>query len=906
MSRPFAFLKLGTGVAGFTILVFVLLVAILGPAFAPHPPDLTITTPGATPSASLPLGADLLGRDVLSRLLNGGRTVIGYSLLATVVAYLIGLPIGLSAGYSRSIADPLMMRSVDVIRAFPPLLLFLLIVTAAGSSPIVLALGVAITQTPAVARLAHSISRTVSVQGYVEAAVARGETAAAVVRREILPNIMPTLIADVGLRLSLSILLIAAVNFLGLGLQPPTPDWALMISENLQTISLNVWAVVAPAAMLALLAMGANLTGDAVGRTLGRSAQPLTRARRGWLRQRRLPGKASRRGDTAATAPVAAGEQFLTARDLRIELETGEPVVEDATLLLASGQVLGIVGESGSGKTTAALALLGYARPGMRIARGSVSVAGRQLPLSDERALRRLRGRLVSYVPQDPADSLNPALRIGSSLRDVMKASGRATVSQGDISAALEQVHLPGTPDFVHRFPHQLSGGQQQRVCIAMAMMTEPTLVVLDEPTTGLDVVTQAQILAEIRRIHEAGAVSMVYVSHDLAAVAQIATRIAVMYAGRVIEEGPAAQLISSPRHPYTRGLVGSVPSHVEPRRLHAMPGVAVGVRNRATGCAFATRCPQRTPRCEAEEPALEALGDSRRLVACFEHEHAPPVQVGDPVPRRHADPSDPVLTVEALRASHKSRDGEVVAADGVSFTVARGECVALVGESGSGKTTIARSIVGLHAPDSGRMVLAGVELAPRAAQRDLASRRRCQIVFQNPYDSLNPRRTVQAEIARCARILRRLDASAAIKEAHRLLELVRLPLDLADHYPRELSGGERQRVAIARALAADPALLICDEITSALDVSVQAAVIELLSNLREQLNMSMLFITHDLGVVGALADRVLVLDAGQICEEGAVLDVLARPESDRTRQLIESAPVLEVATAPQSLSDVP
>ena len=203
-------------------------------------------------------------------------------------------------------------------------------------------------------------------------------------------------------------------------------------------------------------------------------------------------------------------------------------------------------------------------------------------------------------------------------------------------------------------------------------------------------------------------------------------------------------------------------------------------------------------------------------------------------------------------------------------------------------------------------MVLAGVELAPRAAQRDLASRRRCQIVFQNPYDSLNPRRTVQAEIARCARILRRLDASAAIKEAHRLLELVRLPLDLADHYPRELSGGERQRVAIARALAADPALLICDEITSALDVSVQAAVIELLSNLREQLNMSMLFITHDLGVVGALADRVLVLDAGQICEEGAVLDVLARPESDRTRQLIESAPVLEVATAPQSLSDVP
>ena len=906
MRRP-GFLRLGTGMVGFAMLVAIVAIAVFGPLVAPHAPQESLTTPGATPGDGLALGADQLGRDVLSRLLHGGRTALGYALLATILAYVVALPIGLAAGYLRSFVEPLLMRGVDVIRAFPPLLLFLIVVTAAGTNPLVLILGVAATQVPAVARLAYTVTLETSLKGYVEAAEARGERAAAIVRREVLPNIMPALIADVGLRLSLSILLIAAMNFLGLGLQPPASDWALMISENRQIIALNAFAVFAPAALLALLAVSVNLVGDAVARTLGRStlAAPARRSRVPLWRRAARPDTLRPVAQLDDSQALADDNQLLLARNLRVELESGEPVVEDATLTLKPGEVLGLVGESGSGKTTAALALLGYARPGMRIAGGMVTIDGQRLPFGDERALRRLRGSVVSYVPQDPADSLNPALRIGAALRDIVRSNGSKAPGNDDIGGVLSRVRLPDTDDFARRYPHQLSGGQQQRVCIAAALVAEPPLVVLDEPTTGLDVVTQSHILAEIKRVHRERGVSMVYVSHDLAAVAQVADRIAVMYAGRVVEEAPAAELLRRPQHPYTRGLIASVPSHVTPRRLQAMPGVAVGVRERPTGCAFAPRCPQRREHCDSAQPALDQIARDR-MVACFEHHRTPPVVVGETIVPRQVAGAAPLLVVDGLRAVHRGRGETVIAADDVSFVVNPSECVALVGESGSGKTTIARCVAGLHIPEAGTIELGGERLAARAADRALASRRRCQIVFQNPFDSLNPRRTVGEEVARPARMLRRLTARDADAEVDRLLELVRLPARLRDSHPRELSGGERQRVAIARALAADPNLLICDEITSALDVSVQAAVIDLLSDLRAQLDMSLLFITHDLGVVASLADRVLVLDQGRICEQGAVLDVLANPGSERARELIDSAPVLDVwAVGPSPTSNV-
>jgi peptide/nickel transport system ATP-binding protein len=588
-------------------------------------------------------------------------------------------------------------------------------------------------------------------------------------------------------------------------------------------------------------------------------------------------------------------EPILAIRDLRLELTTGEPIVEDVTLEVAPGEIVGLVGESGSGKTTTALALLGYARPGVRIGQGEILVAGETVSGRDERGARRLRGRLVSYVPQDPGNALNPALRIRSAIQHMLDEHAAAR-EVGSVESALANVHLPSTPAFVRRYPHQLSGGQQQRVTIAMALVCEPPLVVLDEPTTGLDVVTQARILEEIERLRRERGLAMVYVSHDLAVVAQIADRIAVLYAGRVVEQGPSATILTDPKHPYTRGLVASIPDHVSPRRLRGMPGVAVGVGERPRGCAFAPRCPQKVSRCEEEMPLLEEIGGGR-LVRCFEWRRTPALELVEPIEVRvGSDVTTPLLEVETLRAVHGRGLDEVVAADEVSFALVRGECVALVGESGSGKTTIARCVAGLHAPAAGKILLDGEPLAAKAKDRPKAARRRMQIVFQNPYDSLNPRHRVGDAIARPARVLRDLSAEEAASEVAVLLERVRLPARLGRRFPGELSGGERQRVAIARALAAKPDLLVCDEVTSALDVSVQAALLEVLAELRAELGLALLFITHDLGVVASVADRVLVLDRGIVCEQGTVGSLLASPSHPYTQRLIEAAPRLPSA----------
>jgi peptide/nickel transport system ATP-binding protein len=583
-------------------------------------------------------------------------------------------------------------------------------------------------------------------------------------------------------------------------------------------------------------------------------------------------------------------EVVLRVEDLRVELDSGDAVVEEVTLELRAGEVLGLVGESGSGKTTTALALLGFARRGARITRGTVEVDGKALTGRSERLVRALRGRRVSYVAQDPGSALNPSLRVGNLIGDMVRAHGPAP-GDGTTATALASVQLPTEREFARRFPHQLSGGQQQRVAIAMALVCQPAVVVLDEPTTGLDVITQARILDEIERLRRERGVAIVYVSHDLAVVASIADRIAVMYAGRVVEEATTAELISRPRHPYTWGLLSSVPDLGQPRRVQSIPGVAVGVGERPAGCAFAPRCPQRAPRALEEMPPLEEIGE-RHHVRCFEWRRTPPLAVPELTAPLPADLREsPFLVVERLRAEHGSRFDPTVAVRNVSFAVRSGECVAIVGESGSGKTTIARCVAGLHAPAEGRVLLDGVPLVARAADRPREARRRIQIVFQNPNDSLNPRRRVGEEIARPARMLRDLSRREADAEAARLLERVRLPARLAGRFPGELSGGERQRVAVARALAAHPDLVVCDEVTSALDVSVQAAVLELLAELRADLGLALLFITHDLGVVASVADRVLVLEHGSVCEEGAVDVLLSRPQHEYTQRLVAAAP---------------
>jgi peptide/nickel transport system ATP-binding protein len=589
----------------------------------------------------------------------------------------------------------------------------------------------------------------------------------------------------------------------------------------------------------------------------------------------------------------------LSLRDVRVELSNGLPIIDGVSLEIHPGEVLGLVGESGSGKTTTALSIFGLDQEGLKVAAGDIVVAGHALGRGS--SAEAARGRLASYVPQNPGTALNPSRRIAKAIEDLIHGahSGSRTRPQ----ELLESVGLPGDAAFGRRFPHQLSGGQQQRVCIAGSIASDPSLVVLDEPTTGLDVVTQARILKELVRLCEEEQLAMLYITHDLAVAAAIADRIAVMYGGEIVEQGPTTEVLGNPRHPYTRGLMASTPDHHEPRPLRAMPGIAVGVGERTVGCSFAARCPIAVPACTTDRPAMQRVDDQHE-VRCTEwtrpqpDEHAGPS--ADRIPSLQPDgaPTAPVLSVENLRAEHAGRHGTVVAASDISFEVERGACVALVGESGSGKTTIARVIAGLHPIGGGRVLLDGVPLPNRAAKRSIAQRRRIQIVFQNPAEALNPRVTVGSAIARPARMLRGLKAREADAEVARLLDAVRLPARLADRYPRELSGGERQRVAIARALAAGPDLVVCDEVTSALDVSVQAVVLQLLRELRDELGLALVFITHDLGVVNTVADRVLVLNRGEICESGSTNDVLSGPQHAYTQSLLGAAPSLSTAIA--------
>jgi oligopeptide/dipeptide ABC transporter ATP-binding protein len=588
------------------------------------------------------------------------------------------------------------------------------------------------------------------------------------------------------------------------------------------------------------------------------------------------------------TAPV------VRVDDLSIHLQTGEPVVEGVTFHVNPGEIVGLVGESGSGKTTTALSLLGYTRPGVVIERGTVEVGGESVLGRDRRSLRGLRGKTVSYVPQDPGGSLNPSMRVGDAIMDVLRAHRSGARSDESVRSALERVELGSDPRFAHRYPHQLSGGQQQRVTIAMACVCDPPVAVLDEPTTGLDVLTQDRILAELRRLRDEDGMAMVYVTHDLAVVSQMADRIVVMYAGRIVENGPAAEVIERPRHPYTRALVEAIPDFRHPRALRGIAGVSVGVGDWPSGCAFAPRCAHQQPRCQEALPELEETvpGHHVRCMRWMELDLHEADRGGDR-DRRDVAAAPPLLAVSGLEARYRSSRSARPAVDAVSFTVEPGRCVALVGESGSGKTTIGRCIAGLHVPAAGTISFDGVPIAGAARKRPLEVRRRIQIVFQNPFESLNPRQRVRTAIVRPLRVLRRLDRAAAEREVGELLERVKLPARLADRFPVELSGGERQRVAIARALAARPDLLICDEVTSALDVSVQAAVLELLQELQRELHLSMLFITHNLGVVACIADTVLVLDQGSLCESGAVADVLASPSHDYTRRLLAAAPCL-------------
>lgn len=576
----------------------------------------------------------------------------------------------------------------------------------------------------------------------------------------------------------------------------------------------------------------------------------------------------------------------LEISDLCISLAgTKVNIVDSVSLDLAPGEILGLVGESGSGKTTVGLAVLGYCRKGLEISGGIVRIGGKDILSLSSRELKEVRGHVVSLIPQDPGTALNPILRVGTQLAECF--TDKQSAIEENVMELLRLVKLPQTPEFLRSYPHQLSGGQQQRVGIAMAFANRPRVIIMDEPTTGLDVTTQAHVLETIRGLCREHSVAAIYVSHDLAVVGSLCDRIAVMYSGKIVELASTSQILAAPEHPYTRALIEAVPDLDRATAVSGIPGSAPEPARRPPGCAFAPRCIAADTRCtKSVPPTVEiAIGHFAKCLKLKEVRTA--ATAVRTVEHYDAVDRDVALDVSGLEAFHE--DFQVL--KGISFKIHKGSCVALVGESGSGKTTTARCIAGLHRKQTGKITFGGEVIAAHASERSLQARQRIQYIFQNPYASLNPRRTIGQSVAMALEQFDSISNTDARKRVLAALDKVSLPSVTADRYPHQLSGGQRQRVAIARALIVNPELLICDEVTSALDVSVQAVVVELLEQLRRDHNLAMLFVTHNLAVASNIAQNVAVMQSGTIVEFGSVSDVMRSPVATETQRLLSDTP---------------
>jgi peptide/nickel transport system ATP-binding protein len=598
-----------------------------------------------------------------------------------------------------------------------------------------------------------------------------------------------------------------------------------------------------------------------------------------------------------------------------------QSVLSHINFTIGRGEAFGLVGESGCGKSTVALQLLGYRHPASRIDSGQVLFNGRDLLSLKRSDLDRLRGDRISFVPQNPTTALNPGIRVGSQVIETLRAHGKASDEASGAQRAVELFNLVGLPQparLIRRYPHQLSGGQQQRVCIAMALACNPDLVVLDEPTTGLDVTTQEQIIELLIDLRARIGMSMLYVTHDLGVLSQIADRVGVMYAGHMVEIAPTSALFSQPRHPYTRGLIASIPRLDEPEGTPSRTLRGLLRRDELPpGCPFQPRCDFAEPSCAQLPQILDQVAPGHE-VACQRWRvlAAPATVPVEGASIRLATAEAALLSLEDVTLSYggkgrwfgvRSSASAFVAVQNLSFSIARGETFALVGESGSGKSTVARAISGLLAPASGKISMQGQPLSPLVRDRSTDQRRLIQYIFQNPDASLNPRARVGKTLARPLELFLDLDSNRVRQRITDALSDTGLDASYAARFPDQLSGGERQRVAIARALIVRPELLLCDEVLSALDVSVQARVLDLLRGLRERHRVTMLFIAHDLAVVRQLADRVAVMYQGQLMEIGETADVFAAPYHPYTHSLIMAVPTLarahEVPRAPRAPS---
>mgnify|MGYP000732887015 CR=1 FL=1 len=626
-------------------------------------------------------------------------------------------------------------------------------------------------------------------------------------------------------------------------------------------------------------------------------------------------------------------QPLLQVRDLSLAFArqdaNGKTTLTDALSSiqfdLYAGETLALLGESGCGKSLTSLAMMRLLPPNARYQSGRLLLATDDprrpedlLRVSEER-MRQVRGHRMAMIFQEPATSLNPVMRIGEQIGEVVRLHRGLDpqATQREVRALLDQVGLPDPDKAAAAYPFELSGGMKQRAMIAMALAGDPQILLADEPTTALDVTLQAQILDLLRRLQQERHMGVLLITHDLAVVASRADRVAVMYAGQIVESGAVADVLHRPAHPYTRALLAALPERAgQGQSLLQLPGRVPSLGHWPMTCRFAPRCADQEPHCLQESPpqvvmpADESSGPETHQVLCWRA--GDEAMSGYTAPMSAARPgtfeATSVLEVRDLQVRYDSAGGTwpwplshwfgqqpdarpVV--DGVSLQLKPGETLALVGESGCGKTTVARAILGLQPPCGGTIALQGAPIAGQGVRPPAGWRRNVQMVFQDPFASLDPRqriRTILAEGPRALGLAAETTTEAALCT---LLERVGLAADALDRYPHEFSGGQRQRIAIARALAVNPAVLICDEPSSALDVSVQAQILNLLRELQAETGMAYLFITHNFGVVRYLADRVAVMQAGRLVESGTTQDIFEHPQHEYTKTLLASVPVI-------------
>ncbi|MDJ1114467.1 dipeptide ABC transporter ATP-binding protein [Microbacterium dauci] len=815
-----------------SILLIIVLAVVSAPLVAPYGPmqqDLMNVLAG--PSTAHPLGTDDLGRDVLSRMLHGGRETLLGVVQALAVFLVVGAGLGLLAGMSKGVVDTIITRLAELLLSVPAFIILLVMLSILPGNMTIAMVSLGILTSPLLIRVVRGTTKAVRGELFIRGARTMGLSETQITLRHVLPRLAGPIIVQATIFSGTVIIAETGLGYLGFGVSLPAPSWGNMVETASQNITRAPWLLIPTGGVIIVTIMCFMLIGDSVRDAVAERWSGSVRRR---TRRRHPVG--------TATTAEATGDALLRVQDLTIVADTADgPVtlIDGVSFELARGETLCLVGESGSGKSVTSLALLGLGR-GTHVAGGQIVVDGVDMVGSAPEKLRAVRMSTFGYITQDPQPSLDPSMRVGDLLAQLVRLHQGVGRSAAKAIARdlLEKVKIPDPDSVARRYPHQLSGGMAQRIVIAAALSATPKVLIADEPTTALDVTVQAEILALLHDLCASDAeMSLLLVTHDWGVVADIADRVIVMRGGVLVEAAPVAEIFSAPAHEHTRDMLASDPARLPIR---------------------------------AERPA-----------------------------------TSPLLTIRDLEIGYAGRDGRgrairTTAVKGIDLELQRGRTLGLIGESGSGKSSVGNAIVGLVEPTAGSIVLhsdAGdQELvnAGRRARRELS--RRVQIIFQDPYGSLNPVRTIGSTIAEPLVLAHGMSTRAANRTVADALERVGLPSAARSRYPAQFSGGQRQRIAIARALVLEPELIVCDEPVSALDLTIQAQVLELLDELQQERGIAYLFISHDLSVVRSFCDDIAVMYRGDIVEQGAVGDVVGSPRHPYTASLLDAAPIPDPA----------